>query len=165
MADLNEMGRRIVLILVFGMLSSFAASATAFAQAGSTGGTIGKTDKSISGEENAVQPRTPTKFRSRRQRPIDRGASGRASVGAGHREEKEIREAPGSSREVRPSSEAAKTTINNTPTCSRAYAGCVRARSRFGKGIVRNCESNFAKCKQTGVWDDSYSHFEGLARR
>jgi uncharacterized caspase-like protein len=89
-----------------------------------------------------------------------------AVVRAEHRKEKAIREAPGSSREVkRPSSEGARATINNTPTCSRAYAGCVRARNRFGHGIVRNCEPNFAKCKQTGAWNDTYSHFEGLARR
>jgi hypothetical protein len=89
-----------------------------------------------------------------------------AVVAAEHRKERAIREAPGSSREVKSlSSEGAKTTINNTPTCSRAYAGCVRARGRFGNSIVRSCEPNFAKCKQTGVWNDTYSHFEGLARQ
>lgn len=54
MTGVNEVGCRIAFILVFGMLSSFAASATAFAQAGSTGGTIGKQDKSISGGEDAA---------------------------------------------------------------------------------------------------------------
>ena len=89
-----------------------------------------------------------------------------AVVLAEHKREKAIRKAPERSPEAKkPSSEAAQTTINNTPTCSRAYAGCVRARSRFGHGIVRNCEPNFAKCKQTGAWNDTYSHFEGLARR
>jgi hypothetical protein len=52
MAGVN--GRRIVAILVFGMLASFEASVTAFAQAGSTGGTIGKQDKSISGVEDTT---------------------------------------------------------------------------------------------------------------
>jgi hypothetical protein len=43
----------------------FAGSSLAFAQAGSIGGTIGKTDKSVSGEESAAEPRTPAKSRSR----------------------------------------------------------------------------------------------------
>jgi flagellar biosynthesis GTPase FlhF len=76
--------------------------------------------------------------------------------------EKAIREA----REVKkPSSVAAQTTITSEPTCSQAHAGCARSRSRFGAGIVHNCESLFAKCMQTGVWEGTYSHFEGLARR
>jgi len=54
MIGVNETGRRVVLILVFGMLASFEASVTAFAQAGSTGGTIGKQDKSISGVEDTT---------------------------------------------------------------------------------------------------------------
>jgi hypothetical protein len=53
----NEAGRRIVSILVFGMLASFAVGATAFAQAGSTAGTIAKTNKSISGGAEVEQPR------------------------------------------------------------------------------------------------------------
>jgi hypothetical protein len=56
MADVNEVGRRIVLIFLLGMSASFAVGATAFAQAGSTGGTIGNTDKSISGENTARSP-------------------------------------------------------------------------------------------------------------
>ena len=89
-----------------------------------------------------------------------------AVVAAEHRKERATREAPRPSREAKSlSSEGAKANINNTPTCSRAYAGCVRARGRFGRGIVRSCEPNFAKCKQTGVWNDTYSHFEGLARQ
>ena len=54
MPGVNETGRRIALILAFAMLSSFVASATAFAQSGSTGGTIGKQDKSISGGDDPV---------------------------------------------------------------------------------------------------------------
>ncbi len=87
-------------------------------------------------------------------------------VNAEHRREKAFREAPGSSPEVkRPSSEAPQTAINSNPSCSTAYAGCVRSRNRFGRGIIRNCEPLFAKCMQTGVWYGNYSHFEGLARR
>jgi hypothetical protein len=52
----------------------------AFAQAGSTGGTIGKTDKSVSGGEDAAVPRTPAKSRSKSQGPIDRDTSGQSSV-------------------------------------------------------------------------------------
>jgi hypothetical protein len=51
---------------------------SAFAQAGSTGGFIGKTDKSISGE-GAAEPNTPAKSRSRSQRAIDRGSSDQPS--------------------------------------------------------------------------------------
>ena len=141
---------------------AFANASSALAQAGSTGGTIGKQDKSISGGN--TPERSDATTRKKPHRSIERERE-HAVVAAGHRREKENREAPGSSREVRPSLEGTKTTINNTPTCSRAYAGCVRARSRFGKGIVRNCEPNFAKCKQTGAWNDTYSHFEGLDRR
>ena len=54
MAGVSEAGRRIVSILVLGMLVSLAAGATAFAQAGSTGGTIGKIDKSVSGGEEGA---------------------------------------------------------------------------------------------------------------
>jgi hypothetical protein len=59
MAGVNEAGRRIVSILVVGMLSSLAVATTAFAQAGSTGGTVGKTDKSVAGaeEKREIQPR------------------------------------------------------------------------------------------------------------
>jgi hypothetical protein len=48
-------------------------------QPGSVGGTIGKTDKSVSGGESAAEPSTPAKSRSRGQRPIDKGASDKSS--------------------------------------------------------------------------------------
>ena len=54
MAGVSEAGRRTVSILVLGMLVSLAAGGTAFAQAGSTGGTIGKIDKSVSGGEEGA---------------------------------------------------------------------------------------------------------------
>jgi hypothetical protein len=69
MAGVNEVGRRIVLILAFGMLSSFAAGATAFAQAGSTGGTIGKQDKSISGGAEEDRPRAAPHSKRPRLKP------------------------------------------------------------------------------------------------
>jgi hypothetical protein len=53
MAAINELGRLIAITFISGLLASFAASTPTFAQAGSTGGTIGKQDKSISGGEEA----------------------------------------------------------------------------------------------------------------
>jgi hypothetical protein len=52
MADVREASRRIASVLACGMLASLAVGATAFAQAGSTGGTIGKTDKSVTGSSD-----------------------------------------------------------------------------------------------------------------
>jgi len=75
----NKIGRRIALILVFGMLGSFAVGATAFAQAGSTGGTIGKTDKSVGGE-SPPEPHAPASSRSKGQRPINKDASQSSEV-------------------------------------------------------------------------------------
>jgi hypothetical protein len=74
MAGVNEVGRRIVLILAFEMLASFAVGATAFAQAGSTSGTIGKQDKSISGGEEPSEPSGGTRHpgHSTTQRPNER---------------------------------------------------------------------------------------------
>jgi hypothetical protein len=46
----------------------------AFAQAGSTGGVIGKQDKSASGGESATEPRAPAKSRSKGKRPTDGSA-------------------------------------------------------------------------------------------
>src|ERR1022692_1919754 len=57
----------------------FAGGSLAFGQAGSTGGTIGRQDKSISGGESAAEPHTPTKSRSKGQRPIGRGTSDQSS--------------------------------------------------------------------------------------
>src|ERR1700692_2558494 len=50
-------GRWLVSILVFGVLASCAMGATAHAQAGSTGGSIAKTNKSITGDAETEQPR------------------------------------------------------------------------------------------------------------
>jgi hypothetical protein len=53
----------------------FAGGSLAFGQAGSTGGTIGKTDKSVLGGESTAEPHTPMKSRPKGQRPIDRRTS------------------------------------------------------------------------------------------
>lgn len=53
MARINEVGRRIAIASLSGFLASFVACTATFAQAGSTGGTIGKQDKSISGDGEA----------------------------------------------------------------------------------------------------------------
>ena len=49
MAGVNKAGLRVVWIRVFAVLASLALGTAAFAQAGSTGGTLGKTDKSVTG--------------------------------------------------------------------------------------------------------------------
>ena len=61
MASLNELGRLIAITFVSGILTSFAGSTTAFTQAGSTGGTICRQDKSISGgkEQTEIRKSTP----------------------------------------------------------------------------------------------------------
>lgn len=59
MARINEAGRLIAITFVSGILASFATGTTAFAQAGSTGGTIGQTNKSIS-REGQTEIRHPT---------------------------------------------------------------------------------------------------------
>ena len=57
MSGMSEAGRWIASILLLGMLACLAASATAFAQAGSTGGSVAKTNKSISGDAEAEPQR------------------------------------------------------------------------------------------------------------
>jgi len=57
----------------------FAGGLLAYGQAGSIGGTIGKTDKSVSGGEAPSETQTPTKPRSKGQRPIDRSALDQSS--------------------------------------------------------------------------------------
>jgi hypothetical protein len=57
MVDMNEVGRFIAITFVTGLLASFAANTT-FAQAGSTGGTLGKQDKSISGGQDSAPIQT-----------------------------------------------------------------------------------------------------------
>lgn len=63
MARVNAVGRLFVAGLISLMLGSFAVTAKASAQAGSTGGTIGKTDKSQSGANDAPSSRPEPKAR------------------------------------------------------------------------------------------------------
>src|ERR1700690_2842118 len=71
----KRLGARLLgVALLFGLFTP-GQQDSAFAQAGSTGGAIGKTDKSVSSGEGAVEPNTPAKSRSRSQRAIDRGSS------------------------------------------------------------------------------------------
>jgi hypothetical protein len=56
MAGTNAAGYRVASTILLGMLASAAVGATAFAQAGATGGTIGKTDKSVSGGGDQPAP-------------------------------------------------------------------------------------------------------------
>jgi hypothetical protein len=56
----------------FAVLIFLAGGSLALGQAGSTGGTIGKTDKSVSGGEAAPEKQTQTKSRSKGQGPIDK---------------------------------------------------------------------------------------------
>jgi hypothetical protein len=65
-------------VLCFLIVGTFSVPCVAQVQPGSTGGSIGKTDKSISGGESG-EPSTPTKSRSRGQRPVDRGSSDQSS--------------------------------------------------------------------------------------
>jgi hypothetical protein len=76
MAGANEMGLRIASIAMFGMLASFAVSANAFAQAGSVGGSIGKTDKSVSGEDapRNIRPAKQPSARANAGSPCQRAA-------------------------------------------------------------------------------------------
>jgi hypothetical protein len=57
-----------------------AAPCVAQVQPGSTGGSIGKTDKSISGGESTAEPSVPAKSRSKGQRPVDSTTSNQSSV-------------------------------------------------------------------------------------
>jgi hypothetical protein len=52
----NGVGRFVAVSIVAGVLASVAANRTAFAQAGSAGGTLGKQDKSQSGERQEATP-------------------------------------------------------------------------------------------------------------
>ena len=61
-------------------LGLFSAPCVAQVQPGSTGGSIGKIDKSISGGEDAVEPRAPAKSRSKGPRPVDTTTSDRSST-------------------------------------------------------------------------------------
>jgi hypothetical protein len=76
MACANKASLRIILRLSLGVLSILAVVTPACAQTGSTGGKIGKTDKSISGAQSATEP---DKNVSSKSRPSDQGAGDRSS--------------------------------------------------------------------------------------
>jgi hypothetical protein len=67
MAGINNVGRLVAIAFVSGILAWFAAGTTAFAQAGSTGGSVGKQDKSISGGEAAPSQNPPAS-----KKPLER---------------------------------------------------------------------------------------------
>jgi hypothetical protein len=127
----------------------FAGSSLAFAQAGSTGGTIGKTDKSISGGEDADRPRSVS-----------------------HPKQKELKARHDRPERARAASESAKpestetpqARFTNSPTCTNVRLACEKTASKFGAG-AGHCPSSFAECMQTGKWKSNFSYYEGLARR
>jgi hypothetical protein len=73
------MHRFVLGVLIIGM---FSVPCAAQIQPGSTGGSIGKTEKSISGGESTAETHTPTSSRSKGQRPINKGASQLSEVSA-----------------------------------------------------------------------------------
>jgi hypothetical protein len=65
--------KRWIIAVVLGIALSAAGASGAFAQAGSTGGTLGNTDKSISGERE--EPRQPAEPRPRHTAPQPKASS------------------------------------------------------------------------------------------
>jgi len=80
MARLNELGRLITITFVSGILTSFAANTTSFGQAGSTGGSVGKQDKSMSGNEEAPSS-FPTAGKKQPTRPAKPNEGTRSACG------------------------------------------------------------------------------------
>jgi hypothetical protein len=82
MAGINEVGRRIAIAFLSGLLGSLVASTATFAQAGSTGGTIGRQDKSISGDQEApsISPRKTTPTRPAKRNEGTDSACGRLAT-------------------------------------------------------------------------------------
>lgn len=64
-------GIRLTSLVVLSGLFVATQQQVAFAQAGSTGGVIGKQDKSVSGGEGVAEPRAPAKSRSKATGPLD----------------------------------------------------------------------------------------------
>jgi|ERR1035437_5056589 hypothetical protein len=129
---------------------AFANASSALAQAGSTGGTIGKQDKSISGDEDVDRPRAATPKRKEVKARRDRSAPTKSA-----------------SEPPKPqSTETPQEKFANSPTCTNVRAACEKTASKFGVGPGRGpCASSFAECMQTGKWKSNYSYYEGLARR
>jgi hypothetical protein len=125
-----------------------AGGSLAFGQAGSTGGTIGKQDKSISGGEGADRPRAATPKRKELKARHDRPERTKAA-----------------SEPAKPqSTETPQARFANSPTCTNVRVACEKTASKFGIG-AGHCPSSFAECMQTGKWKSNYSYYEGLARR
>jgi hypothetical protein len=129
---------------------AFANASSALAQAGSTGGTVGKQDKSISGGEDVDRPRAVTPKRKELKARHDRPERTKAA-----------------SEPAKPqSTETPQETFANSPTCTNVRAACEKAASKFGVGPGQgHCASSFAECMQTGKWKSNVSEYEGLARR
>ena len=66
MMGMNVTARLTLITILSGIVTAFATGTTAFAQAGSTGGTLGKQDKSLSGERQEEEPAPP-----RHTRPVE----------------------------------------------------------------------------------------------
>jgi len=138
-----------ILLLAFSHLA-FANASSALAQAGSTGGTIGKQEKTISGGEDVDKPRAVTPQRKETKARRERSARTRSAT-----------------EPSRPqSTETPQEKFANSPTCSNVRAACEKTGSKFGvKPGGGHCASSFAECMQTGKWKSNFSYYEGLARR
>jgi hypothetical protein len=129
---------------------AFVNASSALAQAGSTGGTIGKQEKSISGGEDVDRPRAVTSKRKEVKDRRDRSARTKSAT-----------EPPKPQATETPQEKFA-----NSPTCSNVRAACEKTGSKFGVAPGRgHCASSFAECMQTGKWKSTFSNYEGLARR
>jgi hypothetical protein len=129
---------------------AFANASSALAQAGSTGGIIGKQDKSISGGEDADRPRAATPKRKEVKARRDRSARTKSA----------------SEPPKPPSTETPQEKFANAPKCTNVRAACEKTASKFGVAPGRgHCASSFAECMQTGKWKSTYSNYEGLARQ
>jgi hypothetical protein len=128
----------------------FATASPAFAQAGSTGGIIGKQDKSISGGEDVDRPRAVTGKRKEVETHRHRSARTRSA----------------SEPAMPQSTETPQQKFANSPTCTNVRAACEKTASKFGVAPGRgHCASAFAECMKTGKWKTTFSNYEGLARR
>lgn len=83
MTGMYEVGRLIARTLLSGMVMSFAVGTTVYAQAGSTGGTIGKQGKSASGSEESPRAVAPSQKRAARGESGGAKIASRASI-TGH---------------------------------------------------------------------------------
>jgi hypothetical protein len=80
MAEIKELGRLIIIAFVSAILLSSVATRTVFAQAGSTGGTIGKQDKSTSGSQELPSLPKPSPKRAARGEGVRPKIRSRASI-------------------------------------------------------------------------------------